>query len=100
MANKAAFEMGLGVPGASAIVWYNDVNNRVGNIEVSVPAGWEATARIWKAGNLVFTRAYLPGSYSETVPGNERMVLVVDPAGDYYDLPVGITWAVNFQTVG
>jgi hypothetical protein len=100
MANQKAFEMGLGVPGASAVIWFNDGNLRVGNIDVTVPAGCEATARIWRDGNLVFVRSYLPGSYSETVPGNERMVLVPDPAGNYYDLPAGITWAVNFASIG
>lgn len=100
MANQKAFEMGLGMPGASAVVWWNDTNRRIGNIEVTVPEGCAAQATIWKAGNLAYNRIFAPGSYSETVPGNERMVLVQDPAGDYYDLPADITWAVNFQTVG
>ena len=100
MANQKAFEMGLGLPGASAIIWYNDVNLRIGNIEVNVPVGCEATARIWKAGTTVYINSFLPGTYSESVPGNERMVLVQDPGGNYYDLPPDITWSVNFAIFG
>jgi len=100
MANLKAFEMGLGIPGASAAIWYNDVNLRVGNIELNVPSTCEASARIWKNDTLIFYRAYLPGTYSESVPGNERMVLVQDPVGNYYDLPPDITWSVNFAITG
>ena len=92
--------MGLGVPGASAIIWYNDANNRVGNIELNVPAGWEASARIWRSGGLIYTRAYLPGTYSETVPGNLRMVLVTEDGVSFFDLPPDITWSVNFASIG
>ena len=101
MANQKAFEMGLGIPGASAIIWYNDVNLRIGNAELTLPDNCEATIRIWKNGELVYFRAYIgPGTFSESVPGNERMVLVTDPAGDYYDLPSDITWSVNFAVFG
>ena len=101
MADKEAFVMSLGVPGASAAIWYNDVNLRVGNAVLTLPENCEATIRIWKAAVLVYYRAYIgPGTFSETVPGNERMVLISDPAGNYYDLPADITWSCNFSIFG
>lgn len=101
MANQKAFEMGLGIPGASAIIWYNDINLRIGNAELTLPDNCEATIKIWKNDTLVYYRAYIgPGTFSETVPGNERMVEIDDPAGNYYDLPPDITWSCNFSVFG
>lgn len=87
------------------VIWYNDVNLRIGNLEWNVvPAGVAVRCRIWDTNvsteTPVIDRTEGQGSGSETIPGNYRMVEVVDPEeGPYLDLPPNIRFTFQARTI-
>jgi len=104
MANQKAASMTIGVPGVELMIWYNDVNLRIGNVEwVVTPPGIAARVRIWDT-NIsetvpVIDRTEGQGSGAENVPGNYRMVEVVDENGAQIILPPNIRYTFTIRTV-
>jgi hypothetical protein len=104
MANQKAVSMTIGIPGVEIIVWYNDANNRIGNIEWSiVPSGVACRIRIWDTNisstDPVIDRTEGQGSGAETIPGNYQMVEETDEIGTHLMLPPNIEWTFNIRTI-
>jgi hypothetical protein len=96
MANRAIFEVtSNGVTLVS--IEYNDVNLRVGSAFFTVPPGITAMVRIWDDGVLKLDTMYQPGSYEENVPGNYRVVEMIDPEDGtpYVTMPPEIGWSYS-----
>lgn len=97
MATKKAFDI---IAGGQSVIYieYNDVNLRIGNIVFTIPIGFTGYVLIWVNGSLAFTNSYTPGSYSELVPGNYRVIEEIDPDdGSVYALmPPEIAWCVSW----
>jgi len=102
MADKKVFQMSTG--DAAIMVFYNDVNLRVGNIRFEVPNNVSARARIWESGELVYDHIYGEGVHEEKVPGNVTLIEVSDPEhpelGTWYEFPPEYTYQMNFQFGG
>jgi hypothetical protein len=103
MADQKAVSLSPGGPGAEVTIYYNDVNGRIGNVEwlVQAPAV-KATITIWNTAVSITTpvieRTEGPGSGAEAVPGNQRMVTIVDPEiGTYIGLPPNIIYVFNIE---
>lgn len=86
MANQKVWEMEIGGVGNISIE-YNDANNRIGNISFVVPAGVSYHVQIRDQGSLIYDQTYPIGSYSESIPGNYRVVIVDDEGIDHPVLP-------------
>lgn len=106
MANQKLMSMTIGVPGIEIMIWYNDVNLRVGAVEWTLPEpGIVARVQIWDS-NVdpdvpVIDRTLGQGNGAETIPGNYRLVEIEDPdLGNYLWLPENITFRFNIQTLG
>ena len=100
MANQKAASMTIGVPGVEIMIWYNDVNLRIGSVEWTIPEpGIAARIKIWDS-NISLTEPVVDrtegqGTDAENVPGNYQMELVQDehePDLEYYALPSNITY--------
>jgi hypothetical protein len=105
MANQKYASMTINVPGVEVIIWYNDVNLRIGTVEWIIPEpGIAAHVQIWDS-NVdpevpVIDRTVGQGSGAELIPGNYRLVEVEDDYGTYLSLPDNITYRINIQTLG
>lgn len=105
MANKKMISMRLGIPGVELIIWYNDANMRIGNIEWNIqPPGIAARLKIWdsnvSAETPVIDRTEGQGSGAENIPGNYKLVERVDPEfGPELAFPDNITFSFQIRTV-
>lgn len=100
MANQKAVSMTVGDGLCEIMIWYNDVNNRIGNIEWNMATGFAGRVQIWDTGNLIYDQVYGSGQGAETVPGNYRMVQQSDPEfGTWMALPPELSWQFNIRTI-
>lgn len=105
MASVKAASMTIGIPGVEIVIWYNDANNRIGNVEWTItPPGVVARLRVWDSNisdvTPVIDRTEGQGSGAETVPGNYQMVEVTEPGvGTYMTLPSNLTYAFTIRTI-
>lgn len=105
MANAKAASMTIGIPGAEITIWYNDDNNRIGNVEWTVmPPGVVCRVRVWDTNvsevDPVIDRTEGQGTGAESIPGNYRMVEITDEFGTYLSLPPNIRYKFNMESVG
>ena len=105
MANQKAVSMSIGIPGVEVMIWYNDVNRRIGAVEWNItPPGIVCRARVWdsniSAVDPVIDRTEGQGSGAENVPGNYRMVELEDPiGGPYVTFPDNISYNFLLRTI-
>ena len=106
MANQKAISVTIGIPDVEVMIWYNDVNLKIGTVEWNMPIpGVVAWVRIWdsnvSATEPVIDRTVGQGTGSESVPGNYRMVERSEPelGLTWYELPENITYTVNIRTI-
>ena len=104
MANAKAVSMTMGIQGAEIIIWYNDVNNRIGAVEwnISQP-GIACRVMIWDTNissiDPIIDRTEGQGSGAETIPGNYQLVEINDEWGTHLGLPPNIHHIFMFRTV-
>jgi len=97
--------MTIGVPGVEVMIWYNDVNLRIGAVEWVIPEpGVVCRAQIWDSNvsetEPVIDRTEGQGNGAINIPGNYRMVIVDDPdVGPGLSLPPNITYSFRIRTV-
>jgi hypothetical protein len=89
MANQNVWEFRVADAG-SVFIEYNDVNNRIGNISFSVPAGVSYHVQLFDYDTLIYDETYGEGSYSESVPGNRQVKIVNDEGVPHAVLPDGL----------
>lgn len=103
MADQKAVSMTAGHPGVEVVIWYNDVNDRIGNVEWTITSSVAVTTTIWDT-NVSSTVPVInrteTTSGSETVPGNYRMEEVTENGDTYMDLPSNILYQFNVQGSG
>lgn len=105
MANVSVTTMTTGVPGMQVTIVFNNANDRIGDVEWSVPAGIVVNILIWVDGLLAIDRTESAGSGSEKVPGNYQVeqVEVYDDELDityiYTQLPANIEYVFSSQVV-
>lgn len=106
MADQKYTSMKISTPGVEVMIWYNDVNLRIGTIEWILPQpGIAAHVRVWDS-NVdpeipVIDRTVGQGNGAELIPGNYRLVEMEDPdLGPYLSLPANLTYHINIQTLG
>ena len=104
MANQKAVSMTIGVPGVEVMIWYNDVNLKIGAVEWNIPVpGIAVRARVWdtniSATEPVLDRTEGQGTGAENVPGNYRMVEVTEGPDTFLDLPPNILYSFQLRTI-
>ena len=98
--------MGMSIPGLEISIHYNPANLRVTTLDWSLPqSGVAARARIWRDGGLALDRTIAgPASGTVTIPpvpgGVLRVRQVTEDGQTFYDLPEGITYQINVETIG
>lgn len=93
--------MDWGVAGAEIAIEYNDATKRLTQVSWSIPAGYAIRARIWANGELRIDRTVGgPSTGAESVPGVIRVVEVTEDFGTFFDLPDGIEYTFNVESIG
>lgn len=92
-----------GYPGVSVTIWYNDVNNRIGNVEWVIPGGLDVEVDVWIWNTdinpeiPIYENLGITASGEEVVPENHLMVEVTDDAGTYMRPPLYLLWKFHFR---
>lgn len=93
--------MDWGVAGAEIAVEYNEATRRLTQISWAIPAGFAIRARVWVNGEVKIDRTVGgPSTGIQSIPGVIRVVEVTDDFGTYLDLPEGIEYTFNVESIG
>lgn len=97
-----AVAMSIGVPGMEVSINYNTSNQRITSADWAIPSsGIVARVRVWWSGVLVYDRTIAgPSSGTENIPGNHKVVEVIEDGQTFYDLPPEMTYNINIETIG
>ena len=102
-----AVAVGMSIPGVEVWISYLENSLRVTTVEWTIPvSGIVVRTRIYDIRQSETIPIYdrtigVPVSGTENVPGNHRMVQVLDEEGNpFLDLPAYIKYHINIETIG
>lgn len=105
MANQKAVSMTVGGSVLEIVIWYNDANMRIGNVEWNIPdPGYAVRVLVWDSNVSptvpIIDETLGQGSGAQTISGNYWMVEVTDPEfGPELRLPPNITYTFKVRTI-